>query len=68
VVRYKVGDFFGELALLNGESRAATVIAKSGMCGSCQCLTIKKAEFEPVLGISGARKLFLAPRNNLNSC
>lgn len=46
VNRYKAGDYFGELALLNGEVRAATVIAKT----PCKTLTLSRRVFKMLLG------------------
>lgn len=43
---YKVGDYFGELALLNSEPRAANVVARS----DCQCVTMDRHSFKRMLG------------------
>ncbi|CAJ1452211.1 unnamed protein product [Effrenium voratum] len=46
VKSYKTGDFFGEIALLLGEPRKASVYAK----GDATCLVITKDVFDRVLG------------------
>jgi cAMP-dependent protein kinase regulator len=46
VLQYKPGDYFGELALLNNETRAATVIAKT----PCKTLTLSRRVFKTLLG------------------
>jgi len=46
VMDYKVGDYFGELALLRNQPRAATVIAK----GSLTVLTLPRIAFKRLLG------------------
>lgn len=46
VLQYKPGDYFGELALLNNEVRAATVIAKT----PCKTLTLSRRVFKMLLG------------------
>lgn len=43
---YKVGDYFGELALLNSQPRAANVVARS----DCQCVTMDRHSFKRMLG------------------
>jgi small-conductance mechanosensitive channel/CRP-like cAMP-binding protein len=45
VATLKAGDYFGEMSLLTGEKRSATVIAKS----DCEVLEIGKAAFAGVL-------------------
>ena len=40
------GDCFGEMALLTGEPRAATIVAKS----SCTLLALSRGDFEQLLG------------------
>ncbi|OEH74288.1 cyclic nucleotide-binding domain-containing protein [Cyclospora cayetanensis] len=46
VETYKAGDYFGELALLTGEPRAASVIAK----GSCKVATLDRKSFKRLMG------------------
>ena len=46
VLEYKPGDYFGELALLRGEPRAANVIA----VGELRCVTIDRGAFVRLLG------------------
>ena len=46
VLSYKEGDYFGELALIKGEPRAANVIAQ----GYLKCLTIDRHSFKRLLG------------------
>jgi len=46
VMQYKGGDYFGELALLENEPRAATVTAIS----DCQVLTLNRRTFKHLLG------------------
>lgn len=46
VMRYKKGDFFGELALLNDVPRAASVIAKTDV----KVATLDKPAFQRLLG------------------
>uniref|UniRef100_A0A0G4HIE2 cAMP-dependent protein kinase regulatory subunit n=1 Tax=Chromera velia CCMP2878 TaxID=1169474 RepID=A0A0G4HIE2_9ALVE len=46
VMKYKTGDYFGELALLKNEPRAANVIAK----GSCRCAFLDRKSFKRLLG------------------
>jgi len=46
VKNYKVGDYFGELALLNNEPRAANVIAK----GTVQVACLDRRSFKRLLG------------------
>lgn len=46
VLKYGAGDYFGELALLNNETRAATVIAKT----ECRVLTLTGSVFKYLLG------------------
>lgn len=46
VETYKAGDYFGELALLSGEPRAASVIAK----GYCKVATLDRKSFKRLLG------------------
>merc|ERR1719235_2104938 len=46
VMDYKVGDYFGELALLRNQPRAATVIAK----GALTVLTLPRTAFKRLLG------------------
>jgi len=46
VKQYSTGDYFGELALLRGEPRAANVIARS----ACTCVSIDRHAFKRMLG------------------
>lgn len=46
VLRYREGDYFGELALLRSEQRAATV----RMTENGSCLSIEKSAFNRLLG------------------
>lgn len=46
VKEYGVGDYFGELALLRGEPRAANVIA----VGDLSCVTLDRHSFKRLLG------------------
>jgi len=46
VKQYKQGDYFGEIALLSGEPRKASVYA----VGACSCLYITRATFLRILG------------------
>uniref|UniRef100_A0A0G4FFU5 cAMP-dependent protein kinase regulatory subunit n=1 Tax=Chromera velia CCMP2878 TaxID=1169474 RepID=A0A0G4FFU5_9ALVE len=43
---YKAGDYFGELALLTNEPRAANVIAQ----GPCKCAVLDRLAFKRLLG------------------
>ena len=43
---YESGGYFGELALLKGEPRAATIIADS----NCKCLFLDRMAFKRLLG------------------
>lgn len=45
VAALKAGDYFGEMSLLTGEKRSATVVAKN----DCELLEIEKAAFSEVL-------------------
>ena len=44
VMKYGVGDYFGELALLNDEPRAASVLATS----ECKTVSIDRESFKVV--------------------
>eukprot|EP00919_Chromeraceae_sp_WS-2016_P069966 GHVR01165891.1.p1 GENE.GHVR01165891.1~~GHVR01165891.1.p1 ORF type:complete len:396 (+),score=106.82 GHVR01165891.1:192-1379(+) len=46
VMQYKRGDYFGELALLKNEPRAANIIAKD----FCRCASLNRASFKRLLG------------------
>jgi cAMP-dependent protein kinase regulator len=46
IVDLSEGNFFGELALLKDQPRAASVVAK----GRCVCLTLDRGAFERLLG------------------
>lgn len=46
VYNYESGSFFGELALLKNEPRAATIIADT----KCKCLTLDRLAFKRLLG------------------
>eukprot|EP01068_Selenidium_serpulae_P008598 Selendium_serpulae@DN5025_c2_g1_i4.p1 len=46
VMSYKKGDYFGELALIKDQPRAATVRAK----GPCKVVTLKRQNFKRLLG------------------
>ena len=46
VLSYKSGDYFGELALLRNEPRAASVIARDAV----SCVTIDRHAFKRMLG------------------
>lgn len=46
VKQYNTGDYFGELALLRNEPRAANVIAKT----ECQCVSMDRHSFKRMLG------------------
>lgn len=46
VMRYKSGEFFGELALMRGEPRAATVKANL----DCTFLSLERGSFKRLLG------------------
>lgn len=43
---YKKGDFFGELALISNQPRAATVVADE----DCKCLMLDRGSFKRLLG------------------
>jgi cAMP-dependent protein kinase regulator len=43
---YKSGDYFGELALLKGEPRAASIVADA----NCKCLSLDRMAFKRLLG------------------
>ena len=51
VFSYQSGGFFGELALLKNEPRAATVVADS----ACKCLVLNRGAFSRLFG--GANEL-----------
>ena len=46
VMHYKAGDYFGELALLKNEPRAANVIAKTKL----KCVSLDRNSFKRLLG------------------
>jgi len=46
VKQYKTGDYFGELALLKGEPRAASIVAKT----ECQVVSVDRHSFKRMLG------------------
>lgn len=46
VMSYKAGDYFGELALLRDEPRAANVIAET----ACKCISLERSSFKRLLG------------------
>lgn len=46
VMEYNPGDYFGELALLKGEPRAANVIASS----DCKLIMLDRKSFKRLLG------------------
>jgi len=46
VKSYSKGDYFGELALIKNEPRAASVIAKT----DCKLLTLDRMSFKRLLG------------------
>ena len=46
VKQYKTGDYFGELALLKNEPRAASIIARS----DCACVSMDRHSFKRMLG------------------
>eukprot|EP00923_Selenidium_pygospionis_P013807 GHVN01023844.1.p1 GENE.GHVN01023844.1~~GHVN01023844.1.p1 ORF type:complete len:361 (+),score=73.11 GHVN01023844.1:241-1323(+) len=46
VMKYKKGDYFGELALIKDQPRAATVLAK----GSCKVVSLNRKSFKRLLG------------------
>ena len=43
---YKSGDYFGELALLKGEPRAASIVADT----DCKCISLDRMAFKRLLG------------------
>jgi CRP-like cAMP-binding protein len=45
VATLSAGQFFGEMSLMTGESRAATVVAKS----DCECYVVDKQAFQAIL-------------------
>ena len=46
VKNYKTGDYFGELALLRNEPRAASILAKT----DCTCVSMDRHSFKRMLG------------------
>ena len=46
VKTYQTGDYFGELALLRNEPRAANIIAGN----DCQCVSMDRHSFKRMLG------------------
>ena len=46
VKSYKQGDYFGELALLSNEPRAASIMAKN----DCTCVKLDRHSFKRLLG------------------
>jgi calmodulin len=45
---YNYGDFFGELALMHEDVRAASVLARASRKGSCRCLRMHKNTFDKI--------------------